>query len=137
MTSRSTLWISSKSSLDVVLLVNWMMFQLLRAPNTGQCFQSKIGWYCDCLIWDTPWSQVISKILIHATYLQYIRCIENFPWLSLGYNQRWYCLLKPRTPCNLTCGTQHGNSMNFVVAQYMFIFVCVSKQISLEHDTRG
>ena len=49
-----TVWTSSKSSRDVVLLVNLMMLQLLKVPNTGQYVKSKLGWYSGCLTQDTP-----------------------------------------------------------------------------------
>ena len=41
----TALYNSSKSSLGVVLLVNWMMFQSLKGHNTDQCVQSKKCWY--------------------------------------------------------------------------------------------
>ena len=42
--TRKNIWISSNYSLDVVLFVNRIMFQLLKVPNTGQYVKSTPGW---------------------------------------------------------------------------------------------
>ena len=42
------LWISSKSSRNVVLFVNLLMFQLLMEPNIINYVQSTTGWYRVC-----------------------------------------------------------------------------------------
>ena len=44
MTSSTTWLILSISSLDFSLSENWMMFQLLKEPNTGQYVQFLKGW---------------------------------------------------------------------------------------------
>ena len=44
MTSMTNLFISSKSSLNVYLLVNLVMLQLLKVPNTGQYVKFTTGW---------------------------------------------------------------------------------------------
>ena len=60
----TTLCTSSNSSLDVVLLFNWVMFQSLKEPNKGQYVQSKTGWQCGFWFWHTPGDQVFVQNVV-------------------------------------------------------------------------
>ena len=112
MPSRTTLWISSKSSIYVVLLVNWMVVYLLKEYNIDHYVKSKTVWYHCCWTWDTPEAQDLYKMLVHTTHETFIHRIIYFSLPSLGSKWSWQCLLKPKTPWSLVCGLQNKMQEN-------------------------
>ena len=107
MSSITTLFASSKSSLDIVLLLNWMIFDSLKGNNTGHYVQLTI---CSC--WYTPHMHIV-YVVLHSLYDPIWGIVEDdhfFPALSLH-----------RVSCE---AHKIENTVNLDVSHNIFIDVC-------------
>ena len=75
---------TSKSLFVVVLLVNWLMFQLLKEPNTGHYVQTSTVWHHGYLVGALPMTRGLSNMVVQAIHVQGIRFVVHFPLPNLG-----------------------------------------------------
>ena len=129
MSSSTTLWISSKSPLDVVLLLKYLFSCKLMLLKIPMCEVHK--WLVSGLlglrntrgVGLVQYGNIYNIWTGHPSY-------STFLCPGLGYNQWWSCWIRPRALLGLVCGPQNGNAETFVVSQDIYKLLCIILALS-------